>query len=301
MIAKQTILAKNIKDIRQSLGLSMEEFGKKFKVNAHKSLVSKWEKGLTKPNNERIQKIAELGNVSVDYLLHGLDDKTLKVGKEFYNHLIEMYPHNTHDGKALRFFDVNKRNDLIIRGINAVFNDPLYSEEVHTIDDIDGLFNYCWPMLNIFVNEYEREHISNPNLIHSIRRKVLQILRDLEKYDSEKKIMTIEPNTNKFPELSDSIINVNAINNLDPNLLKDMHDLFTNLYRILDKYEMKYPDLDTLKDYPQFYEIRENNTKKLFTNDLIKTIQLSKSQDIESFITKNIDDILREYQTNRKE
>ncbi len=279
----------------------MEEFGKKFKVNAHKSLVSKWEKGLTKPNNERIQKIAELGNVSVDYLLHGLDDKTLKVGKEFYNHLIEMYPHNTHDGKALRFFDVNKRNDLIIRGINAVFNDPLYSEEVHTIDDIDGLFNYCWPMLNIFVNEYEREHISNPNLIHSIRRKVLQILRDLEKYDSEKKIMTIEPNTNKFPELSDSIINVNAINNLDPNLLKDMHDLFTNLYRILDKYEMKYPDLDTLKDYPQFYEIRENNTKKLFTNDLIKTIQLSKSQDIESFITKNIDDILREYQTNRKE
>ncbi|WP_342610446.1 helix-turn-helix transcriptional regulator [Staphylococcus hsinchuensis] len=296
-------VGKRIKNIRLELGQSMTKFGETIDKNksVKSGVVSNWENGKQLPNKKRLQKIAELGNVSVDYLLHGLDDKTLKVGKEFYNHLIDMYPNTTHDGKALRFFDVNKRNDLIIRGINAVFNDPLYSEEVHTIDDIDGLFNYCWPMLNIFVNEYEREHISNPNLIHSIRRKVLQILRDLEKYDSEKKIMTIEPNTNKFPELSDSIINVNAINNLDPNLLKDMHDLFTNLYRILDKYEMKYPDLDTLKDYPQFYEIRENNTKKLFTNDLIKTIQLSKSQDIESFITKNIDDILREYQTNRKE
>ncbi|HEA0021265.1 helix-turn-helix domain-containing protein [Staphylococcus aureus] len=49
----------------------MEEFGKKFKHKAHKSIVSKWEKGLTKPNNERLKEIAELGNVSVDYILYG--------------------------------------------------------------------------------------------------------------------------------------------------------------------------------------------------------------------------------------
>lgn len=71
VITNQTILAKNIKKIRQSLGMSMEEFGKEFETIAHKSLVSKWEKGLSKPNNERLKRIAELGDLSVNQLLYG--------------------------------------------------------------------------------------------------------------------------------------------------------------------------------------------------------------------------------------
>ena len=43
----------------------------KIHPKAHKSIVSKWEKGLTKPSNERLKEIAELGNVSVDYILYG--------------------------------------------------------------------------------------------------------------------------------------------------------------------------------------------------------------------------------------
>ncbi|UIF32891.1 helix-turn-helix domain-containing protein, partial [Staphylococcus aureus] len=39
----------------------MEEFGEKFTHKAHKSIVSKWEKGLTKPSNERLKEIAKLG------------------------------------------------------------------------------------------------------------------------------------------------------------------------------------------------------------------------------------------------
>ncbi len=49
----------------------MEEFGKKFKHEAHKSIVSKWEKGLTKPSNERLKEIADLGKISVNQLLYG--------------------------------------------------------------------------------------------------------------------------------------------------------------------------------------------------------------------------------------
>lgn len=49
----------------------MEEFGNKFNSKAHKSIISKWEKGLTKPSNERLKEIADLGKISVNQLLYG--------------------------------------------------------------------------------------------------------------------------------------------------------------------------------------------------------------------------------------
>ncbi|MBO0445564.1 helix-turn-helix transcriptional regulator [Enterococcus ureilyticus] len=60
-----------IKFIRMSLGLTMEEFGKKFDPKADKSLVSRWEKGVSKPNNDRLKRISEIGKVSMFYLLEG--------------------------------------------------------------------------------------------------------------------------------------------------------------------------------------------------------------------------------------
>lgn len=62
-----------INSIRNDLGLNQEEFGKRIS-NAHKSLVSKWEKGQSLPNNERLKIIAEIGGISVNYLLYGMKD-----------------------------------------------------------------------------------------------------------------------------------------------------------------------------------------------------------------------------------
>lgn len=63
-------VGERIKKLRSEKGLSQEEFGKLIK-NAHKSLVSKWEKGQSLPNNERLKIIAELGGISVNELLYG--------------------------------------------------------------------------------------------------------------------------------------------------------------------------------------------------------------------------------------
>lgn len=64
-----------VRQIRQQLKLTQEEFGKKFTPPASKGIVSRWEHGGT-PNNARLERIAELGHVSVDYLLSGraIDD-----------------------------------------------------------------------------------------------------------------------------------------------------------------------------------------------------------------------------------
>lgn len=62
-------VAQRIKDLRISLGLSMEEFGKK--LSTSKGAVNNWEKGKNLPNNYRLKTIAELGETTVEYLLTG--------------------------------------------------------------------------------------------------------------------------------------------------------------------------------------------------------------------------------------
>ena len=64
-------IGNRIKQIRLSKGLTMEEFGKLFKPKANKSLVSKWESGKSLPNNDRLKRITEIGEISMNYLLKG--------------------------------------------------------------------------------------------------------------------------------------------------------------------------------------------------------------------------------------
>lgn len=63
-------MGNRIKAIRKSLGKSQEEFGQLFDPPAPKSSVSYWENG-GGPNKRRLKKIAELGGVSVEYLING--------------------------------------------------------------------------------------------------------------------------------------------------------------------------------------------------------------------------------------
>lgn len=71
-------LGKRIKDIRvNSCNSTMEEFGNL--VGAGKSNVSRWERGENIPNDLTLKKIAELGNVSTEYLLYG------DIREYFYN------------------------------------------------------------------------------------------------------------------------------------------------------------------------------------------------------------------------
>jgi len=79
IITKSITLANNIKKIRLELNKTMEEFGNCFEPPAHKSLVSKWEKGQSQPNKKRLKRISELGNVSLDELLYG----------SMYNYIID--------------------------------------------------------------------------------------------------------------------------------------------------------------------------------------------------------------------
>lgn len=66
-------VGQRINSIRLSKGMNLEEFGKLF--SAGKSNVSKWEKGQTLPNADRLKLIAKIGDTSVEYILHGTMDE----------------------------------------------------------------------------------------------------------------------------------------------------------------------------------------------------------------------------------
>lgn len=51
--------------------LTLEEFGNLIKPSVHRALVSHWENGINIPNSDRLKQIAELGNVTIEYLLFG--------------------------------------------------------------------------------------------------------------------------------------------------------------------------------------------------------------------------------------
>ena len=59
----------------------MEEFGELFDPPANKSIVSRWEKDVSVPNNRRMKRIAELGGVTVADLI--IDNKALISKKEY--------------------------------------------------------------------------------------------------------------------------------------------------------------------------------------------------------------------------
>lgn len=61
------MIGENIKAIRKNKGMTQEELA--IKLNVARQTISKWEKGLTVPDAEMVQKISEILDVDIKQLL----------------------------------------------------------------------------------------------------------------------------------------------------------------------------------------------------------------------------------------
>ncbi|WP_238884439.1 helix-turn-helix transcriptional regulator [Clostridium sp. YIM B02551] len=109
-----------IKNVRENMNLTGEEFGKK--LNVTKVAVSNWENNNRKPDLDMIVRIAEMGDVSTDYLLCRTDDRNAKIykanvdGDDIEIAINKNYPHDLSPEEVLNLierlkavgFDVNK-------------------------------------------------------------------------------------------------------------------------------------------------------------------------------------------------
>ncbi|HCM90599.1 MULTISPECIES: helix-turn-helix transcriptional regulator [Vagococcus] len=66
-----------IEQIRKSMKLTLEQFGKLFDPPASKGLVRNWEIENNLPNKDRLLDIAMIGNVTVDYIIYGESNQNI--------------------------------------------------------------------------------------------------------------------------------------------------------------------------------------------------------------------------------
>jgi len=66
---KNNGFAKRLKDLRQKKKLSQTELGKM--VGLHFTHISRYERGLSQPSTNKLQKLAEAFGVTADYLIEG--------------------------------------------------------------------------------------------------------------------------------------------------------------------------------------------------------------------------------------
>lgn len=69
---KKIIIGEMIKSLREKYKFNQEELGKK--INVSGKTISSWEISRTEPNMGYVQQLADLFNVSTDYLIYGSDE-----------------------------------------------------------------------------------------------------------------------------------------------------------------------------------------------------------------------------------
>ena len=129
------LIGKKIKNIRISLGDNMEEFGKRLSPVATKGTISKWENGKYIPNNDRLRQIAELGNVSIDFLFE--EDKKLDgnngIEKAAFSVQIQTKKNNLYNISGYYFI---QRDWLALDGGFGLFLDFIFETDSHDFDDV---------------------------------------------------------------------------------------------------------------------------------------------------------------------
>lgn len=104
---EKKIIGERINKIRLEMGMTLEEFGKLF--SATKSNVSKWCRGDTLPNPERMKQIAKVGDMTVSELMD-TNTQIVTIDETFDDDSISKIILNTFPGE-----DINMQayNDLI--------------------------------------------------------------------------------------------------------------------------------------------------------------------------------------------
>lgn len=161
IIINKIQVGKRILEIRDNMKLNLEDFGKIF--NAEKSNVSKWERGLSLPNRARLEKIAKLGDISVNELLYGSVEEFVRTNladEKFMFYNSNLYTKEQQDF-IINYFVNNK--ELSINDI-----DKLYS---HMLEKLD----YFTPVTTQEQLDKWNETISNSDLYLELYEKNLKV------------------------------------------------------------------------------------------------------------------------------
>lgn len=81
-------IGKRIKQLRKNLNLTQNVFGKKLNINSRQ--LARYEEGINIPSVDNLMKIADYCEVSLDFLVYGMDKKLARRSKINDTELIEL-------------------------------------------------------------------------------------------------------------------------------------------------------------------------------------------------------------------
>lgn len=198
-----------IRAVRLRLGLSMEEFIERIDNKPGKGrsgTVNNWESGKNAPNKQRLKRIAELGGVSVEYLINGsrlsIDDiKKLadKLTKEGYLTSEEIKKANEAmlDSKEISktiFDSTNQKAKAKLKNQQQILKEyPLNPFDRDLYANFVSLFNL------LRLTGSEKQYVSFSTLINFI----LRIANGTIEYDKDDIIPNIDKFLSSFPVKKD--------------------------------------------------------------------------------------------------
>lgn len=229
-------VGERIFNIRNSLNLTLEQFGKDKDINAERSNVSKWERGATLPNRSRLEIIAKKGNITVNELLYGSID-------EFLENNLETLVNNTFVNNDVLYYLGNNKSFLFLPSTEQDnFIDYLKSNPVVNINEIDKFISN----FDILLEEFIREVI------------LVNIENNIDVLKSKK-------------ELAIKLLNQDGwFNSANNNLLKKLHNLLLSRAFLIAP-ESEYEKFDNYKVLLSILELPnsdENIELKLFVYDM---------------------------------
>lgn len=251
---------KRIKSIRSNFGMTMEQFADLI-GNAQKGNINNWERGFSLPNKERLIKIAELSNKTIDWIKWGTLEEYIASylkdsGYELYIKDFPEIPHKVFNDIQERYsntFALNKDYELLNPIIKNIFT-KYYSKD-----------------FEIYLNEILANNI-NPLI---------------EEYASQKHSISKELFFKRAnSKLQDKIRNGDF-------KYGEKETLIDSLKQLLDEMDLAYQDISeysSVEDF--FYKITKNQfeTEK-FISDLSKKYNFpyEKNSIIATFLTNNHD------------
>lgn len=206
-----------IKQIRQRKGLTQEEFGQLID-GANKGVVSKWERGVSLPNNSRLAKIAEYANTDIDYLLYDRPKISSNKKQEDIKHIEEIlskvfnkykqalsYIHGKQVSSTFELIQIDQLKPIFID--QFLLND--YNINHHTESEIEErakdilklsieIYFQSLPNTDEEMIEYIKEKISLlillPTLLFNIKSEITDLQSDVTE-KTTKELISILKNT----------------------------------------------------------------------------------------------------------
>lgn len=240
-------VGKRIYMIRKSLGDTMKEFGDRMgNPPASDSIVSRWEKGKSLPNNERLKTIAELDGLSVNKLLYGNP-------KEYvYNVIInELANHGKLWSSLKSYLKENK---------NITDTSKIQSEAAKLINDnFDKIFNRVYlPMANYNLNSSkERLNIYQLNK-DTIISAAISYFTPKKKYTFEEYYKTLINSVRSLPYSATK----KSLEELTTKFLNDGYDHEEAHQKALDKFYISKAS-NLKNDFSQSLEQLHEEYKKV--------------------------------------